>query len=116
MADSVAWGGLLGVLVDQELKINVQIRSFGAFEGTVPDAEALKILILEGVRRVALAKTSYFELGKHKDEVAIAAQQSIEIELRQMGVRGTLSITAFTISEQDKRLLDKAVAAAISRR
>jgi hypothetical protein len=116
MADSVAWGGLLGVLVDAQLDLNVQIRSFGAFEGTVPDPEALKILILEGVRRVALAKTSYFALGKHKDEVAVAAQQSIEIELRQMGVTGTLSITAFTISEQDQRLIDMAVAAAIARR
>lgn len=116
MADSVAWGGLLGVLVDQKLGINVQIRSFGAFEGTVPDPEALKILILEGVRRVALAKTSYLELGKHKDEVAVASQESIAIELRQMGVTGTLSIAAFTISEQDQRLLEQAVAAAAARR
>jgi hypothetical protein len=116
MADSVAWGGLLGVLVDHELEINVQIRSFGAFDGTVPDPEALKILILEGVRRVALVKPSYLELCNHKDDVAVAAQQSIEIELRQMGVAGALTITGFTISEQDQRLLDKAVGAAISRR
>jgi hypothetical protein len=116
MADSVAWGGLLGVLVDAQLDLNVQIRSFGSFDGTVPDPEELKPLILEGVRRVALARTSYLELGNHKDEVAVAAQQSIEIELRQMGVTGRLSITAFTISEQDQRLVDRAVAAAIAPR
>ena len=116
MADSVAWGGLLGVLVDPKLDLNVQIRSFGSFEGTVPDPEALKPLILEGVRRVALAKTSYFALTNHKDEVAEASQASIAIELREMGVTGKLSITAFSISEQDQKLITAAVAAAMPRR
>jgi hypothetical protein len=116
MADSVAWSGLLGVLVDPKLDLNVQIRSFGSFEGTVPDPEELKPLILEGVRRVALAKTSYFALTNHEAEIAEASQASIAIELREMGVTGRLSITAFSISEQDHKLLTAAVAAAMPRR
>ena len=53
MADTVAWGGPLGVLVDQESGVSVQIRTFGSFEGTLPDREAVKPLILEGVRPLA---------------------------------------------------------------
>ncbi len=105
------WGGSLGLVLDAPSGTSVNLRAFGAFEGTIahPDGEAiLQPLLLEAVR-VATARYTgpLLSIEKQKAAIAQAAQGQLAPRLHELGAVGTLSITAYSFAPEDhERLLE----------
>jgi len=111
------WGGSLGHMVDAASQINVEVRSFGSFDGSVPPGleGAVPPLVLEAVR-AALASNPK-GLSADPRDIASAAQVIAASRLASMGLHGEITVTALTLSPEDhERIREVAHQAAMHRR
>jgi hypothetical protein len=95
------WGGAFTVF-DAPLGMPLELRAFGAFEGTVSNEQALQPLLLDAVR-AAVTQHPKGAVGalREKDAVAAAAQAHLAPRLHLVGAVGQLTIAMISMSEDD---------------
>lgn len=105
------WGGSLGPIPDATTKTSVNVRAFGAFEGTIahPGGEAiLQPLLLEAVRAATAQYVGpVLALDRQKEAIAHAAMALLAARLHELGAVGALSITAFSFDPEDHERLQE---------
>ena len=110
------WGGSLGHMVDAASQINVEVRSFGNFDGSVPPGveEAIPPIVLEAVR-AALASNPK-GLSSDPRDIASAAQVLAAPRLASIGVHGDITVTAVSVSPEDHERIREVVHQAAMRK